>query len=170
MEKENMDVQQAKNDVLIMADRLSSLYYFMVKSILQENDEETTERIVRRAIEEYGLDCGRRARKKVTELGEPITLQNYRLGKDLPSVGWEKKKIDTGSENVKASEVSYCPFAQHWKELGFEKWGRMYCYVDQAKYRGYCDGMTCYHDKNLLDGDDCCIVRIVTEPSAEEEK
>ncbi len=172
MEQEKIEVQQAKNDVLIMAERMASLYYFMVNSMLEETDEETTERVVRRAILNYGLDCGKNAKEKVSSMNLPITLPNYALGKDLPSLGWESKKLDLGKAGVKASEISFCPLASKWKQLGFERWGRMYCYVDQAKYRGYCDQMTCYHDKNLLDGDECCVVRIVDEsvPQPEEGK
>jgi len=41
-------------------------------------------------------------------------------------------------------------------ERGSQEWGRIYCYVDQAKYDAY-NGIKCKHLKNLLDGDDCCL-------------
>lgn len=170
MQEEKISLEQAKEDVLIMADRLASLYYFMVNSILEDVDEETAERIVRRAIQKYGLDCGELARKKVEALGLPATLQNYRKGKDLPSLGWERTPLPLDSPDETASRVTFCPLADRWKKLGFEKWGRMYCYIDQAKYSGYSSRLTCCHDKNQLDGDDCCIVRIISEPPREEEK
>lgn len=162
MQEEKIPLEQAKEDVLIMAERLASLYYFMVNSILEDVDEQTAEQIVRRAIEQYGLNCGELARRKVEALGLPATLQNYKKGKDLPSLGWEKHPLALNVPGEVASEVTFCPLASQWKELGFEKWGRMYCCIDQAKYRGYCSQLTCFHDKNQLDGDDCCIVRIVT--------
>ena len=34
--------------------------------------------------------------------------------------------------------------------------GRYYCWVDQAKYAAYGKGYRCLHDKNTMDGDDCC--------------
>lgn len=42
----------------------------------------------------------------------------------------------------------------------FWKIGYIYCYVDQAKYEGYNKELKCFHDKNVLDGDDCCIIRV----------
>ncbi len=163
MEEQKIDIQQAKKDVLIMSDRLASLYYFMIKSMLEELPEESVERIVRRAIDNYGQDCGNLAQEKVKAMDLPLILKNYALANDLPSIGWEKKRVETGDDNVKVTEVRYCPLAVKWKELDFEKWGRIYCYVDQAKYSGYNNALTCYHDKNVLDGDDFCVVRIVKD-------
>ena len=142
--------------------------YFMVESILEDVDEEIAERIVRRAIQRYGLDCGEQVRKKVETMGLPVTLKNYRLGKDLPSLGWEKESVPLEDPNAVASQVNFCPLADRWKKLGFEKWGRIYCCIDQAKYRSYSDQLTCYHDKNQLDGDSYCVVRVVSGPPQEE--
>lgn len=34
--------------------------------------------------------------------------------------------------------------------------GRIYCFVDQAKYEAYNPGLECVHVKNVLDGDPYC--------------
>ena len=38
MLEEKITLEQARDDVLIMADRLACLYYFMVESILEDVD------------------------------------------------------------------------------------------------------------------------------------
>jgi len=157
---EMIEKKQAESDVLIMTERLASLYYHMVQSIREEIGDEKAEEVVRRAILNYGNECGQGTRAKVEALGKEPTLANYALGKDLPSVGWQRTKCEGLPENERASCVTFCPFAAKWKEYGFEKWGRMYCHIDQAKYRSYNENLVCIHDKNQLDGDECCIVRI----------
>lgn len=137
-------------DVRIMAERLAMLYYHMVKNIIAEVGEERAEELVHKIILEYGTACGLNNRANVESLGQEATLENYNLGNDLPSVGWD----------IKDGKTLYCPFAATWKKLDFEKWGRLYCFVDQAKYEGYNADLRCFHDKNLLDGDECCILRI----------
>lgn len=153
--------EQAVQDVRIVSERLAMLYYYFVNNLIEELGEVRAENIVKKVIYEYGLQCGINVREKVLGLNKEITIENYALGQDLPSVGWEKEKID--KENPEAREITYCPFAETWKKLDFEKWGRLYCYVDQAKYEGYDSSMKCFHDKNTLDGDDSCIIRVVHE-------
>lgn len=160
-EKKTILIEDAKEDVKIMAERLAMLYYYFITNIVDELGEERTEKIVNKVIEDYGLNSGNRTRKRVLELGEELTLANYALGKDLPSIGWEKERLNLDDEKQKASKIHYCPLAEAWKNLDFEKWGRMYCHVDQAKYKGYDETFECFHDNNLLEGDEFCIVRIV---------
>lgn len=147
---ENIKNDNHLRDVRIMSERLAFLYYHMVKNIIEEVGEERAEELVRKIILDYGTGCGLNTKGNVEALGEEAIIENYHLGNDLPSVGWEKRD----------GKTLYCPFADTWKKLDFEKWGRLYCYVDQAKYEGYNKDLRCFHDKNLLDGDDCCIVRV----------
>ncbi|NLW22934.1 MAG: L-2-amino-thiazoline-4-carboxylic acid hydrolase [Tissierellia bacterium] len=159
--KEMIPKERAVQDVRIVAERLAMLYYHFVNNLIEEFGEEKTEEIVKKVIYQYGLHCGTNVREKVLSLNKETTLENYALGQDLPSVGWEKRELDT--QNPEAREITYCPFADTWKKLNFEKWGRLYCYVDQAKYEGYNSSFKCYHDKNTLDGEDSCIIRVEIE-------
>ena len=49
-----------------------------------------------------------------------------------------------------------CPLAKHWIEKGAQRLGRLYCYVDQAKYATFDPECECRHLRNVLDGDDRC--------------
>ncbi len=159
---------RAKEDVQIMAERVASLYYHFVQTMRQELGDDKARELTKKAIWAYGTEAGEKARQKVQEQGQPINAGNYKLGKDLPSVGWAKERL-SGSETENLSRVTYCPFAEAWNNIpDFAPWGRLYCYVDQAKYRAFHKDIACVHDKNLLDGDDCCILRVETESQVRE--
>jgi hypothetical protein len=57
---------------------------------------------------------------------------------------------------MKSVTNPYCPLAAVWKELGSEELGRMYCRVDQAKYRAFNPRAELIHTCNMLDGDPYC--------------
>ena len=96
------------------------------------------------------------------EQGKPVPLMNFRYGKDLPSVGWEYTPIAMPEDKPagKISKITYCPLAATWKKLPDGcRLGRYYCWIDQMKYKHYGRGYHCFHDKNAMDGDECCIIR-----------
>lgn len=154
--------ETAEEGIAILAERIALLYYSFVKTLMEDMGEEKTEELTRKVILTYGSMSGERTAEKVLAQGLPPTLENYGKGKDLPGIGWENAPfpISKGLPDGIAHKTTYCPFAKHWKELNFEKWGRLYCHVDQAKYAAYGKGYKCVHDKNILDGDDCCIIRL----------
>ncbi len=161
-DEKKIDYNEAVNNVHIMADRLASFYYFTVTNLIKEFGEDKADELITKIVWDYGIDCGKKTRKDVENAGYEPTMENYKLGKDLPTVGWEKGEFDTNDVNSQATLCSFCPFADTWKKLDFEKWGRKYCLIDQAKYEGYSNGaLQCVHDKNVLDGDDSCIVRVI---------
>jgi len=55
--------------------------------------------------------------------------------------------------------------ARIWKEYGEDELGRLYCYVDPAKYMSFNPRFKLVHIKALPDGDDYCelTVRATTE-------
>ena len=54
------------------------------------------------------------------------------------------------------------------KEYGEEKLGRLYCYVDPAKYMAFNPGFKMIHLKALPDGDGCC--EFVVKPTSAKER
>jgi hypothetical protein len=55
-----------------------------------------------------------------------------------------------------------------WQELGENKLGRFYCYVDPAKYMEFNPGYKLMHIKSLPDGDDYC--ELALRPTTEQER
>ncbi|MDR3354456.1 MAG: L-2-amino-thiazoline-4-carboxylic acid hydrolase [Synergistaceae bacterium] len=164
MDKEMVSGDLALENVLIMAERIAFLHYSFVKTLEDEFSEEEAKRLTLKAIDEYGRLTANSATEKIEAQGLDLTLANYRYGKDLPSVGWKAVPIEMPEDKPdgKISKIVSCPLAVAWQKLGEDgrRIGRLYCWIDQMKYKAYGKGYRCFHDKNVLDGDDCCIVRV----------
>lgn len=155
----NMEKEQAAQEVRILAERMAMLYSHFVQVLCKKYGEPATEEIVKEVIMAYGKECGEMAKEAVLRQGLENTLSNHGCSHELPSVGWTVETLSC-SDKEKVVQTDYCPFAATWKARGEEKWGRMYCFVDQAKFSTYCDGLETVHEKNVLDGADCCLMRV----------
>lgn len=155
-QSENMvSKKEAEEEVITMARRMALLYHHTAEVLTETFGEEKGKLLLHEIIKRYGRESGEAARARVQELDLPLTADNFNAGSDLPKWGWV-----TGSavceDGVERGRITYCPLAEVWKEKGSEQLGRIYCYVDQAKYDAY-NGIKCRHLKNVLDGDDCCL-------------
>ena len=160
MDERVMDKEEAKQNMRIMADRLARFYYWMTQNLIEEIGEERAEVLLKKVIQDYGAETGEMARKAVEEKGLEPTLDNYSRGGDLPSIGWEAEVLDSRPDSL-ASKITFCPFAHSWmtRYKGFEKWAKIYCAIDNAKYESYDPKCRCISEKNVLDGDDYCLVK-----------
>lgn len=143
-----------EQDVWLMARRMALLYYHMASAIVDRLGQEEGEKLIKDAVWAYGEACGRRVRDSVLDQQLPLDAANYGKIPDLPSKGWVNEPRDKGA-------TSFCPLAAEWKELGAERLGRLYCWVDQAKLHAYNPAYEVTHTKNVLDGDDCCVIDVV---------
>ncbi len=155
--------EECSRQVGLMARRAALLHYFFSKTIIDRFGEEG-KRLISEAISAYGNYCGKSVLEKVKEMGLPLTDENFDRVPDLPEYGWKIETITLENGEVRPI-ARYCPIAATFKELGpeAEKIGRLYCYVDQAKYNAYNPDIEFIHSKNVLDGDPYCefLVRTV---------
>jgi hypothetical protein len=141
---------QWEQDVWLMAQRAALVYIEMAKAIVAELGEEKGKDVIKQAIWRVGTRCGHLVRDYVLDKGLELDAANYQTAPDLPSKGWRK---DDG-------KVTFCPLAAVWKVLGQEELGRIYCNIDPAKFNAYNPELWCTHDRNVLDGDECCVIRV----------
>ncbi|MEA4871507.1 MAG: L-2-amino-thiazoline-4-carboxylic acid hydrolase [Synergistaceae bacterium] len=169
MIEETVSQKQATENVLIMAERLAFLYYAFAKTLEDELSSDKAKILTLKAIDMYGRLAAESAAQQLEIQGLETTLENFKFGKDLPSAGWESAKIEKPADKPceKISKITFCPLADSWKKLGDDakRLGRLYCGVDQAKFKAYGKGYLCFHDKNVLDGDDYCIIRVTSDDS-----
>ena len=152
MEKDKISKDQAFNEVLSIIRRTALLHYCYAKTLMGELGEDRGKELVLKAIQSYGEEVGRKVREETLAKGLDLLVENYQ--EDLPSLGWEiKRVVIEGEPRVR---IHVCHLANVWKELGAPEIGRLYCYVDQAKYRAYNPHLECIHVKNVLEGDPCC--------------
>ena len=153
MENETVSSKEARQQMKNMISRTALLHYAFTQTLIEELGEEKGKALALKAIKRYGGFVGQKARKKAEGKGLPFTRENFQ--DDLPSLGWHhREKLVVDGEN--RARVHTCYLADTWKELGASEIGRLYCFVDQAKYEAFNPGLECVHTKNVLDGDPFC--------------
>jgi hypothetical protein len=102
---------------------------------------------------------------------EPVP-ENFNKGDtyrvpSIPGALHDTREIITvdGRERVHSTG---CILAEVWKEEGEEEIGRLYCYMDVAKYMAFNPNYKYVHIKAIPDGDDCCEMGI--KPTTEQER
>jgi len=154
---DKITIDECTEEVKLMARRAALLHYYFSEAIIDELGEEKGKALIKKAIWAYGEHCGAAVRKGVEAMGLPLTDENYGKVRDLPKYGWEMAQIET-PEGETRPIATFCPLAATFKELGPRgmELGRLYCYVDQAKYEAYNPEMNFIHARNVLDGHEYC--------------
>ena len=151
--KEMIPREEASRQVKSMITRAALIHYAFVRVLVDELGEEKGKALAKKAALLYGRMVGKRVKEKTLAKGLPLTRENFQ--DDLPDLGWaEREKVEVDGE--KRSRVYTCHLARVWQELGVPELGRIYCFVDQAKYEAYNPELQCVHVKNVLDGDPYC--------------
>ena len=151
--KEMISKEEARAQIQSMITRAALIHYAFTKTLLDELGAEKGKALAKKAIKLYGEMVGKRVKEKTLAKGLPLIRENFQ--DDLPAIGWESREI-VEVEGEKRARVHTCHLARVWRELGVPELGRIYCFVDQAKYEAYNPELECVHVKNVLDGDPYC--------------
>jgi predicted hydrocarbon binding protein len=151
--KEMISKDEAFNQLKSMITRTALIHYAFTKTIIDELGKEKGKELAKKAIRLYGEMVGKKVRENTLAKGLPTLAENFQ--NDLPTLGWaDREKVVV--EGEKRARVHTCYLAEAWKELGVPEIGRLYCFVDQAKYEAYNPDLECVHTRNVLDGDPYC--------------
>ncbi|RPJ42326.1 MAG: hypothetical protein EHM27_03205 [Deltaproteobacteria bacterium] len=154
--KEMLTKEDATREVLSIVNRMALLHYSYAKTLIRELGAKKGKEVTRKAIDFYGRQVGKQVREKTRAKGLETFLENYQ--EDLPLLGWNMEKVVVDGEP--RVRIYDCNLAKAWNALGDPTLGRLYCYMDQAKYTAYNSKLECVHIKNTLDGDPCCELAI----------
>jgi predicted hydrocarbon binding protein len=144
---------EAFSQLKSMITRTALIHYAFTKTIIDELGKEKGKELAKKAIRLYGEMVGKKVRENTLAKGLPTLAENFQ--NDLPTLGWaDREKVVV--EGEKRARVHTCYLAEAWKELGVPEIGRLYCFVDQAKYEAYNPDLECVHTQNVLDGDPYC--------------
>ena len=155
MAEERITKTEAASQVRQMGRMMASLYYHMSFQLIEAVGAEKAKQIIQRAIEALGNERGAEQKEKVVAAGYAYVPENYGKIPDLPSLGWDVQPVQDG-ENATHLQIHYCPFAEVWQQKDFAEFGRLYCFIDQAKYRGFHPDSQLVTLKNVLEGDEFC--------------
>ncbi len=153
MEKETIDLKEAAEIVENVSKRIALLHLSYAKTITDELGEERGKHLILRAIKDYGKKIGEKRREEIENLGLEPTPENFSKGSSLsiPPFGMHSKIEE--KENLRAYG---CVLGKLWKEYGEEELGKLYCYVDAAKYMGFNQDIVQTHTKAMTVGDEFC--------------
>ena len=157
--KKMVPLEEASEQVAMWARRMALMYHHLGEVLIEELGQDRAKEVMKKAIRRYGLDCGRRVRDEVKNMGLPLTPENFSRVPDLPKYGLGERSV-IFEEGEHRPKVLNCALARVWHEKGSEEMGRIYCSVDQAKFESYNPDIECRHLKNDLDGDGCCLLSI----------
>jgi hypothetical protein len=149
--------EECTAEVRLIARRTALLFSAFAETLLDEFGEEMAYRLISKAIWGYGQSCGSAVLAEVERLGLPVSQENFDKARDLPHLGWEGDSLTTAEGEVHPI-VTFCPLAETFMSLGprAQRYGRLYCNVDQAKQQAYNPAVECVHVRNVLDGDPFC--------------
>ncbi len=167
---ELVQLDEARQGIESIARRLALLHIAYAKAVIDEVGEEKGLRIIARAIKEYGRIIGERTREEVLSRGLEPSPENFDKAPTyrIPSFGMHDRVevVEVGGEL--RTRVYGCVLAKVWKELGEDRLGRLYCYMDVAKYMAYNPRYKLVHVKCVLDGDGYC--EFAVRPTTEKER
>jgi hypothetical protein len=151
--------------------RIALLHSAYARVILEELGEEKGMKLISKVIKNYGVRIGEKTRQEVLMKGLEATPENFSKGESyaIPNIpGMHDRRETIEVEGVKKNRAYGCVLAKVWKEYGEEKLGRLYCYMDVAKYIAYNPNYKYPHIKAIPDGDNYCEFEV--KPTTEKER
>ncbi|MFP3144681.1 MAG: L-2-amino-thiazoline-4-carboxylic acid hydrolase [Caldisphaera sp.] len=170
MNKECVPIEEAKNEIAITSRRIALLHLAYAEEIINELGEEKGMKLIQKAIKNYGIKIGEKTKEEVVNMKLPLTPENFDLGRyyGVPLYGMHDK-VEEKKVNDETHLFAYgCVLAKTWHEQKADKLGRLYCYVDVAKYMAYNPDYKLVHLKTIPDGDNFC--EFIIKPTTEQEK
>ena len=149
-----VSLEEAEEQVAKVCTRLALLHLVYAKTIMNELGEKEGRKLVLKVIKEYGRKIGLEAQKRVQKQGKENLPENYI--EDLPFYGMYEKTEEIKIKGKEIKRLYGCVMGKLWRDLGKDKIGRLYCYVDPAKYMAYNDKFALVHKKSIPDGDPYC--------------
>jgi hypothetical protein len=158
--------EEASEQVRKVCRRLGLLHFAFSSAAMAALGQEKGEQLVLEAIKNYARMVGEEVKKKVAARGLANVPANYQ--EDLPLYGMHKgaEKVTVNGES--RTRMYGCVMAQVWHELDADELGRLYCYVDIAKYMAFNPDFKQVHIGTVTDGCEHC--EFVIRPTTEQER
>ena len=164
--RETVALEEAREQVSKVCRRLGLLHLSFARTLVEELGEKKGKQLVLKAIKDYGTRIGEELKATVTNQGLDNNPMNYK--EDLPLYGMHDRSETVEIDGEKRTRLYGCVMGKVWNELSAGELGRLYCYVDPAKYMGFNPNFKLIHTKALPDGDEYC--EFALRPTTEQER
>lgn len=136
----------------------ATLFALMSRNVLEKLGPVEGEALIRQAVEEFGLERGRRIAQRVQALGKPLSFKNWLIYTDIDGSNF-KASVSTDNGELVA-RVGHCSFISAAREWGVEEYASRYCrYVDYAILKGYNPDVRLLVEPRSTTGKDHCLFR-----------
>jgi len=163
---ETVSLTDAREQVRKVCVRLALLHLSFAKTLVEEFGEQKGKELVLKAIKNYGIRVGEGAKARANNCGLDNSPNNYRG--DLPAYGMHDN-IQSAEVDGESRTMAYgCVMGKVWRELGKNELGRLYCYVDPAKFMAFNPDFKLIHLKAIPNGDEYC--EFAVRPTTEKER
>ena len=164
--EETVTLEEAREQVRKVCVRLGLLHLSFAKTLVKELGEKKGKQLVLKAIKDYGTRIGEEAKANAAAQGLDNNPANFIS--DIPLYGMHESGETVEVSGEKRKRAYGCAMGKLWNELGEGELGRLYCYVDPAKYMGFNPKFKLMHTKVLPGGDEYC--ELAVRPTTEQER
>jgi hypothetical protein len=143
----------------------AQLFCSTAKFVLERLGETEGRGLLKKAVEYFGRERGRRIAERVRSLGLPLTFRNWLIYGDIDANRnfAAQPDLDQGDLMVR---VENCTFYQAAREWGLEELAGLYCrYVDYAILEGYNPDIKLRLENRGQTGKDHCVFRYIMKES-----
>ncbi len=165
-EQEKVTLEEAEEQVRKVCVRLALLHISYARTLVNEFGEKKGKQLILKAIKDYGTRTGEKAKANAAAQGLDNNPANFK--DDLPSYGMHTGREAVEVDGERRSRAYGCVMGEVWNELGECELGRLYCYVDPAKYMAFNPDFKMIHLKALPDGDQHC--ELAVRPTTDQER
>lgn len=138
----------------------AQLFASMAKVVLDRLGPVEGEALVKEAVDNFGMERGKRIAARVQEEGLPLTLKNWLTHTDIGSENFGNvPDLENGDLVVRVSDCTFFKAAEEW---GLGEYAGIYCkYADPAILRGYNPDIKLVLDSRHSTGEDHCRFRYI---------
>lgn len=168
MSEDMIPVREAKEQVALACRRLGLLQLAFAEVLVDQLGPKEGERVLAKAIKEYGRLIGEKKRERALERGMDLSPQSFRALSDLPSFGMHDRVEEVVVAGEKRIRAYGCVMGTVWNDFGKGELGGCYCLVDPASSMAFNPDYKLVQIKALPAGDPFC--ELVIRPSTEQDK
>lgn len=112
------------------------LFASVTREVIAELGQDKGEELIKRAVESFGKERGKRIAARVAQKGKPLSLRNWIIYTDISGSNFPAKV--TFPEGDLEARVGTCSFMKAADQWGLREYASLYCrYADYAILDGY---------------------------------
>jgi len=137
------------------------LFATVAKHVIKKLGPEEGEALLKDAIEEFGLERGKRIAEKVKTEKTPLSLKNWLIYTDINSFE-NFRPISSTPNGDFVVKIKHCTFINAAKEWNLDEYAKIYCkYVDYKILEGYNPDVKLILESRHDTGANRCVFRYV---------